>query len=103
MADMESNPMTKSAIAQTRALWRVWSECPQPATRRLADLIAPVQGSTLPTSGLAMSSSAGFAGQIAFPQAGVKGITTFRARTTVSDLVDNYMDVSPFRSGGPPV
>jgi hypothetical protein len=98
MTAMESTTTTESAIARTRALWHVWSECPQAVTRRLADHMAPVQGTTLPTSG-----TAGLAQHVAVPETGLKGIalsTTFRARTAVSD---NYMDVPPFRPGRPPV
>ena len=98
---MESTTTTKSAIAMTRADLRVWSECPQPATRRLADIAAPVQGTTLPTSRVFSTGTAA----VAVPQAGVRGTavaTTFRART-LSFATHNYMDVSPFRSEGPPV
>jgi hypothetical protein len=90
---MESNStMTSSAVETTCAHARVWRDRLQPGTRLLADLVIPVQGTTLPISG-----KSGVVGRVA-----VQGIAP--AFVTTSDATtDNYMDVPPFRTGRPPV
>ena len=82
---------TTGAVEMTGAYARVWSECPQPLTRRLAVVPAPVQGSTLPIRGL------GHLGQT------VQGITTPAAKPRFAGTTDNSMDVTPFRTRRPPV
>lgn len=85
---MESNStMTSSVVDQTCAHARVWRDRLQPGTRLLADLVIPVQGTTLPISG-----KAGVVGRFA-----VQGAPAFPTST------DNSMDVPPFRTGRPPV
>ena len=88
---MESNStMTSGAVDLTCTHARVWRDRPQPGTRLLADLVIPVQGTTLPISG-----ESGVVGQVAVQGTGAApafAITSF-----------NYMDVSPFRNGRPPV
>jgi hypothetical protein len=87
---MESNStMTSSAVETTCAHARVWRDRLQPGTRLLADLVIPVQGTTLPISG-----PSGVVGRVA-----VQGIApAFAVPTTY-----NSMDVPPFRTGRPPV
>lgn len=93
---MESNStMTSGAVDTTCAHARVWRDRLQPGTRLLADLIVPVQGTTLPISG-----KAGVVGRVA-----VQGIAPAftSATTTFNATTSNYMDVPPFRTGRPPV
>lgn len=85
---MESNStMTIGAVEKTGADTRVWRDRLQPGTRLLADLIAPVQGTTLPIAGPAVD---GFVAKTIAP--------AFAAPQT-----HNSMDVLPFRTGRPPV
>ena len=85
---MESNStMTSGAADMACAHARVWRDRLQPGTRLLADLVITVQGTTLPISG-----KSGIVGQVA-----VQGTGAAPAFAT------NYMDVSPFRNGRPPV
>ena len=71
---MESNnsTMTSSAVETTCAHARVWRDRLQPGTRLLADLVIPVQGTTLPISG-----KTGVVGRVA-----VQGIAPAFAATT---------------------
>jgi len=86
---MESNStMTSGAADMAGAHARVWRDRLQPGTRLLADLVIPVQGTTLPISG-----KAGVVGQVA-----VQGAQAFPITRTY-----NSMDVPPFRNGRPPV
>ena len=87
---MESNStMTISAVEMTCADTRVWRDRLQPGTRLLADVIAPVQGTTLPIAG-----KTGVVGRVA-----VQGIAPAFAFPTTY----NSMDVPPLRTGRPPV
>jgi hypothetical protein len=75
---MESNStMTISAVEMTCADTRVWRDRLQPGARLLADVIAPVQGTTLPIVGQAVVGHTG--------------------------AFYTSMDVPPFRTGRPPV
>jgi len=86
---MESNStMTSSAVEMTSAHARVWRDRLQPGTRLLADLVIPVQGTTLPIAG-----KTGVVGRVT-----VQGIAPAFAFPTY-----NSMDVPPFRTGRPPV
>ena len=88
---MESNStMTSNAVDLTCTHARVWRDRPQPGTRLLADLVIPVQGTTLPISG-----KAGVVGRVA-----VQGAQAFPIPLT---RTYNSMDVPPFRTGRPPV
>ncbi len=90
---MESNStMTISEVEKTCADTRVWRDRLQPGTHLLADIVIPVQGTTLPISG----------------KAGVVGQTAAQALAPVFAPVFaapayNSMDVLPFRTGRPPV
>jgi hypothetical protein len=85
---MESNiTMTSSVVDPTCMHARVWRDRLQPGTRLLADLVIPVQGTTLPISG-----KAGVVRRVA-----VQGALAFPIPTY------NSMDVPPFRTGRPPV
>ena len=89
------NTMTMTgAVEMTCALTRVWPEHPQPLTRRLAVVQAPVPSTTLPISGLR------FGGRIA-DQGSAKADLAFKAR--IAGTTANYMDVTPFRTRRPPV
>ena len=91
---MESNStMTSGAVETTSAHARVWRDRLQPGTRLLADLVIPLQGTTLPISG-----TAGVLGQVA-----VQGAGAVPAFATSSIARTTYMDVPPFRIGRPPV
>ena len=46
-----TNTMTSGAVETTSAHARVWRDRLQPGTRLLADLVIPVQGTTLPIAG----------------------------------------------------
>ncbi len=80
---MENTMTMTGAVEMTRAFPRVWSECPQALTTRLAVVPTPVQGTTLPISGYRAVGRAKDA-----PLAGIALKT---------------MDVTPFRPGRPPV
>ena len=104
---MESNStMTSSVVDPTCMHARVWRDRLQPGTRLLADLVIPVQGTTLPISG-----KAGFVGRVAVQDAPAFGTTLSNAitnattsnATTSNATTSNYMDVPPFRTGRPPV
>jgi hypothetical protein len=83
---MESNStMTISAVEMTCADTRVWRDRLQPGARLLADVIAPVQGTTLPIVGQAVVGHTGAFAPASAPQ-------TYTS-----------MDVPPFRTGRPPV
>ena len=111
---MESNStMTSSAVEMTSAHARVWRDRLQPGTRLLADLVATVQGTTLPITD---SGKAGFVGRVAVQDAPAFGTTLSNAitnattsnattsnATTSNATTSNYMDVPPFRTGRPPV
>ena len=84
-----TNTMTSSAVEMTSAHARVWRDRLQPGTRLLADLVIPVQGTTLPIAG-----KTGVVGRVA-----VQGIAPAFAFPTTY----NSMDVPPFRTGRPPV
>lgn len=86
--------MTKSngAVATTVAGSRVWSECLQPATRRMADILVPIKGTTLPMSGIAAPTG----------RTGRADSTSILGTTTYA-TTPNFVDVPPFRPGRPPV
>ena len=87
---MESNStMTSGAADMACAHARVWRDRLQPGTRLLADLVITVQGTTLPISGKSG------VGQVAVQ--GTGAVPAYAIST------DKFMDVSPFRSGRPPV
>jgi len=91
---MESNStMTSSAVEMTSAHARVWRDRLQPGTRLLADLVIPVQGTTLPIAG-----KAGVVGRVT-----VQGIAPAFVASAQDAPIYNFMDVTPFRSGRPPV
>lgn len=95
---MENTMTTTGAVEMTGAFARVWSECPQPLTRRLAVVQAPVPGTTLPISGL------GHLGR--FGSAAAQGIATparMAAKARIAGTTVNDMDVTPFRTRRPPV
>ena len=92
---------TSISSADARAVTRVWSECPQPVTRRLADVLPAVQGGTLPSFG-----HLGVAGVTQVP--GDKTVLAGMAPAALADdnsvfdtAVISTMDV-PFRTGRPP-
>jgi hypothetical protein len=85
-----TNTMTSGAVETTSAHARVWRDRLQPGTRLLADLVIPVQGTTLPIAGFHKAGTVG--------QAAVQAIAPAFAVPTY-----NSMDVPPFRSGRPPV
>ena len=88
---MESNStMTSSAVEMTSAHARVWRDRLQPGTRLLADLVIPVQGTTLPIAGVV--------GRVT-----VQGIAPAFVASAQDAPIYNFMDVTPFRSGRPPV
>ncbi len=91
---MENTMTMTGAVEMTGAFARVWSECPQVQTRRLAVTQAPVPGIALPISGLRFRGRA--AQGIAAPAA--PATQDHKVGTTAS-----YMDVTPFRFGRPPV
>jgi hypothetical protein len=85
---MDNTMTTTGAVEMTGVFARLWIECPQPLTRRLADTTVPVQGSTLPISAKSHSGLfAGMAGQA----------------PVASTIAPTYLDVRPFRTGRPPV
>ena len=89
---MESNStMTSSAVEMTCAHARVWRDRLQPGTRLLADLVIPVQGTTLPIA----AGKTGVVGRVA-----VQGIAPAFGHLPTTY---NSMDVPPFRTGRPPV
>lgn len=88
---MENTMTMTGAVEMTGAFPRVWSESPQPLTRRLAGVQALVAGMTLPISGL------GHVNQAA------QGIATPAAKARIAGTTDNCMDVTPFRTRRPPV
>jgi hypothetical protein len=91
---MESNStMTSSTVETTCAHARVWRDRLQPGTRLLADLVIPVQGTTLPIAG-----KAGVVGRVT-----VQGIAPAFVASAQDAPIYNFMDVTPFRSGRPPV
>ncbi|MEO7235959.1 MAG: hypothetical protein ABIW80_11380 [Lapillicoccus sp.] len=88
---MDNTMTTTGAVEMTGAYARVWSECLQPLSRRLAVVPAPVKGSTLPILGLGHRVQA------------VQGIDALPAKPRFTGTTDNYMDVTPFRTRRPPV
>ncbi|HEY8308521.1 MAG TPA: hypothetical protein VIG79_17770 [Lapillicoccus sp.] len=85
-----TNTMTSGAVEMTSADARVWRDRLQPGAHLLADIVIPVQGTTLPTVGIDKVGALG--------QAAVQVIAPAFAVPTY-----NSMDVPPFRSGRPPV
>jgi hypothetical protein len=81
---MDNSTRKSGAVSTTGALLRVRSQWPQPAARRIAVTAAPVQGSTLPISGMA--------------RLGHGTTTTATATSPIS-----FVDVRPFRSPRPPL
>lgn len=94
---MESNStMTSGTADMACAHARVWRDRLQPGTRLLADLVITVQGTTLPISG-----KSGIVGQVAVQ--GTGAVPASARPTFATATTSNYMDVSPFRNGRPPV
>ena len=88
-----TNTMTSGAVETTSAHARVWRDRLQPGTRLLADLVIPVQGTTLP-----IADQAGVVGRVT-----VQGIAPAFVASAQDAPTYNSMDVTPFRSGRPPV
>ncbi len=88
-----TNTMTSGAVETTSAHARVWRDRLQPGTRLLADLVIPVQGTTLPIAG-----KTGVVGRVT-----VQGIAPAFVASAQDAPIYNFMDVTPFRSGRPPV
>jgi hypothetical protein len=85
---MEINStMTSGAVETTDACARVWRDRRQPGTRLLADVIAPIQGTTLPIAGQAVGGH----------------VTETIAPAFAAPQTSPSMDVPPFRTGRPPV
>lgn len=83
---MESTTMNIGAAATAGAYPRVWNRAMQPVIRRLASVVPTIQGTTLSAAG--------------FGQVGDAGTTALAMTPKCTTL---FIDVTSFRTSGPPV